>query len=101
VRVVFLIVLAASLAAPAASAPRATHGLPERQVGFDESPMDWSPGGRIVCSHVFEPSSPESSVFVVRDGEVDTVRCGPGTADTVVADTFDVVAPDCERVRRR
>ncbi|MDW5592737.1 hypothetical protein VSS74_00210 [Conexibacter stalactiti] len=34
-----------------------------------------------------------------RDGEVDTVDCGPG-ADRVVADTADVVAADCETVER-
>ncbi|HWI74979.1 MAG TPA: hypothetical protein VNT55_23655, partial [Baekduia sp.] len=31
----------------------------------------------------------------VRDGEADTVVCGPGT-DTVKADAIDTVAPDCE-----
>lgn len=36
----------------------------------------------------------------VRDGEVDNVDCGPGN-DTVIADTFDNVASDCERVLRR
>jgi Ca2+-binding RTX toxin-like protein len=39
--------------------------------------------------------------ILVRDGEVDVVRCSWGNADTVVADRFDVVAADCERVRRR
>lgn len=38
--------------------------------------------------------------ILVRDGEVDVVRCGWGNADTVIADRFDVVASDCERVRR-
>jgi hypothetical protein len=33
----------------------------------------------------------------VRDGEVDSVSCGFGT-DTVLADTIDVVAKDCENV---
>jgi len=35
----------------------------------------------------------------LRDGEVDSVVCGPGT-DTVVADANDTVAGDCERVDR-
>jgi Tol biopolymer transport system component len=39
--------------------------------------------------------------ILVVDGEVDVVRCGWGNADTVFADRFDVVAADCERVRRR
>jgi Ca2+-binding RTX toxin-like protein len=39
--------------------------------------------------------------IVVRDGEVDVVRCGSGYADTVVVDRFDVIAADCERVHRR
>jgi Ca2+-binding RTX toxin-like protein len=34
-----------------------------------------------------------------RDGSVDAVGCGPG-ADTAFADASDVVAPDCETVRR-
>jgi hypothetical protein len=36
----------------------------------------------------------------VRDGERDTVTCGPGT-DRVRADPADVVAADCEAVNRR
>jgi Ca2+-binding RTX toxin-like protein len=39
--------------------------------------------------------------ILTRDGDVDVVRCGWGNADTVLADRFDVVAPDCERVHRR
>lgn len=35
----------------------------------------------------------------VRDGEVDSVVCGPGT-DTVIADANDTVAGDCEQVDR-
>jgi Ca2+-binding RTX toxin-like protein len=35
----------------------------------------------------------------VRDGEVDSVVCGPGT-DTVIADANDTVAADCENVDR-
>lgn len=35
----------------------------------------------------------------VRDGEVDSVLCGPGT-DTVIADAGDTVAADCEHVDR-
>ncbi len=35
----------------------------------------------------------------VRDGEVDSVTCGPGT-DRVVADADDTVAADCETVER-
>ena len=34
-----------------------------------------------------------------RDGERDSVTCGPG-ADTVKADSADAVAPDCETVER-
>jgi Ca2+-binding RTX toxin-like protein len=33
-----------------------------------------------------------------RDGVADTVSCGAG-ADTVIADTLDTIAPDCETVR--
>jgi Ca2+-binding RTX toxin-like protein len=35
----------------------------------------------------------------VRDGQRDSVTCGPGR-DSVKADRIDVVSPDCERVRR-
>jgi Ca2+-binding RTX toxin-like protein len=35
----------------------------------------------------------------VRDGEKDTVTCGPGT-DTVIADAIDEIAADCEKVDR-
>jgi Ca2+-binding RTX toxin-like protein len=38
--------------------------------------------------------------FRVRDGEVDLVHCGEGR-DTVLADQFDQVDNDCERVLRR
>jgi Ca2+-binding RTX toxin-like protein len=38
--------------------------------------------------------------FRVRDGEVDLVHCGDGR-DTVLADQFDQVDNDCERVLRR
>jgi Ca2+-binding RTX toxin-like protein len=38
--------------------------------------------------------------FHVRDGEADTVNCGPGF-DVVAADRKDVVASDCEFVKRR
>ena len=38
--------------------------------------------------------------FRVRDGELDAVHCGAGR-DTVLADQFDAVDNDCERVRRR
>jgi hypothetical protein len=40
-----------------------------------------------------------ADVVTARDGARDTIRCGPGR-DTVVADRIDVVARDCERVRR-
>lgn len=35
----------------------------------------------------------------VRDGEIDSVTCGPG-ADRVIADANDVIAADCEIVER-
>lgn len=37
--------------------------------------------------------------ILARDGERDRIRCGPQD-DLVKADRIDVVAPDCERVRR-
>jgi hypothetical protein len=40
-----------------------------------------------------------NDVIEVRDGEADSVACGPGT-DKVVADAVDTVAPDCETVER-
>jgi Ca2+-binding RTX toxin-like protein len=40
-----------------------------------------------------------NDVVDVRDGEADTVVCGPGT-DKVVADALDTVSPDCETVDR-
>lgn len=47
---------------------------------------------RYSCSLPFGNDTVEA-----RDGEADSITCGPGT-DTVVADAVDVVAPDCERV---
>jgi Ca2+-binding RTX toxin-like protein len=38
--------------------------------------------------------------FLVRDGEVDKVHCGGGS-DRVLADQFDQVEADCERLERR
>ncbi len=35
-----------------------------------------------------------------RDGQRDSISCGPGT-DLVLADRVDIVARDCEKVRRR
>jgi len=37
----------------------------------------------------------------VRDGEVDKVHCGGGDRDRVLADQYDEVDADCERVIRR
>jgi len=64
VRSAFLIFLLAALALLAAGASAAPRGapLPDRQVGFDDFVMDWSPDGRIVYAHVFEP--PFSSALV-------------------------------------
>jgi hypothetical protein len=42
----------------------------------------------------------QSDRILARDGAVDIVHCGPGTADSVVAEAFDLVAADCERVSR-
>jgi Tol biopolymer transport system component len=41
-----------------------------------------------------------NDVVHVRDGWRDTVACGAGRGDIVVADRLDVVASDCERVER-
>jgi Ca2+-binding RTX toxin-like protein len=43
---------------------------------------------------------PGNDRFRVRDGEVDVVHCGDGH-DTVLADQFDQIDNDCERVLRR
>ncbi len=40
-----------------------------------------------------------ADVITTDDGDPDTISCGPGR-DRVVADTFDRVAGDCERVMR-
>jgi hypothetical protein len=41
-----------------------------------------------------------ADLFRTRDGNADSIRCGPGK-DAVVADRRDRVAADCERVSRR
>jgi Tol biopolymer transport system component len=41
----------------------------------------------------------DDDVFLVRDGEKDTVYCGPGY-DVVIADVVDAVSRTCERVIR-
>jgi hypothetical protein len=33
-----------------------------------------------------------------RDGEVDTIDCGPGAQDSVDADTIDIIFPNCDNV---
>ena len=45
-------------------------------------------------------AGPGNDRIAARDGTRDTIRCGPGR-DTVVADRKDVVARNCETVRRR
>jgi hypothetical protein len=40
-----------------------------------------------------------NDIIQARDGEVDTISCGPGR-DRVVADADDQVARDCEVVER-
>ncbi len=37
----------------------------------------------------------------MRDGEQDLIHCGGGNRDRVIADQFDQVDADCERVERR
>ena len=39
--------------------------------------------------------------FHVRDGEKDLIHCGGGNRDRVIADQYDQVDPDCERVEIR
>jgi Ca2+-binding RTX toxin-like protein len=64
----------------------------------------WSLARADVTYQVGEPADtlnggPGNDVFHVRDGEPDHVTCGPGY-DVVLADYKDVVANDCELVKR-
>jgi Ca2+-binding RTX toxin-like protein len=49
------------------------------------------------ADHLF--GGPGDDTIIARDGVRDSISCGPGH-DTVVADRIDVVARNCERVRR-
>ncbi|MFN2612754.1 MAG: hypothetical protein ABR536_05240, partial [Solirubrobacterales bacterium] len=42
-----------------------------------------------------------SDLIKGHDGEVDRINCGRGKRDRVVADSVDVIARNCEKVRRR
>ena len=53
--------------------------------------------GGLGADHLF--GGPGDDTIYARDGVRDWVSCGPGR-DTVYADRIDVVARDCERVRR-
>jgi hypothetical protein len=61
--------------------------------------IDGDRSGR--CNEMHCDIDPGSAADTIdaRDGEVDTIACGPGV-DRVLADTGDVVASDCETVER-
>jgi Ca2+-binding RTX toxin-like protein len=73
--------------------------------GGDGNDMLWALA-RVDVSAIGDAEGDELSggngrdLFLVRDGEVDLVHCGEGH-DRVVADQFDQVDNDCERVNRR
>ena len=73
--------------------------------GGDGPDMLWALA-RVDVTAIGDPEGDELSggngrdLFLVRDGEVDLVHCGEGR-DRVVADQFDQVDNDCERVNRR
>jgi Tol biopolymer transport system component len=62
-----------------------------------------------VARDIIYPGGGHDTVFAgagvddvhARDGVRDTIHCGKGAPDTVFADKLDVVAKDCEDVRRR
>lgn len=54
-------------------------------------------GDEDTCS--FTGCSGGNDTIRARDGEADSIACGPG-ADQVTVDTLDTVAPDCESVYR-
>ncbi|MDO8185571.1 hypothetical protein Q5424_02370 [Conexibacter sp. JD483] len=55
--------------------------------------------GSGACNFLVCRTGSGNDVVRVRDGEADSVVCGPGT-DTVIADPIDTIAPDCENVDR-
>ncbi|MDW5596787.1 PASTA domain-containing protein [Conexibacter stalactiti] len=77
------------------------------EAGFGNDTISGGPGrdsinadaGSGACNFLVCRTGAGNDTIDVRDGEVDSVVCGPGT-DTVTADANDTVAPDCETVNR-
>ena len=60
-------------------------------------------GGDLILGHAGRDSvvgGRGNDTVKVRDGVRDTVNCGRGPSDLVIADSRDVVRANCERVRR-
>jgi len=76
--------------------------------GFGDDTLTGGPGRDVIsgdrparCNehHCDVGGGSGNDTIEARDGEADSITCGPGT-DVVRADAADVVAADCERVER-
>jgi len=76
--------------------------------GFGDDTLTGGPGRDVIAGdrparcneyHCDVGGGYGNDVIEARDGEVDSIGCGPGN-DAVRADAADVVAADCERVER-
>jgi hypothetical protein len=83
-------------------------GDDELQGGFGDDTVTGGPGRDRIASdrparcnevHCDVTGGYGNDRVEARDGEVDSVECGPGE-DTVIADAADTVAPNCENVQR-
>ncbi len=83
-------------------------GADELNGGYGGDTITGGPGADVIngdrparCNEMHCDISPGAANDVInaRDGEVDSIACGPGE-DRVVADASDVVAADCENVDR-
>jgi hypothetical protein len=85
----------------------AGHGNDRVDAGFGDDTITGGPGRDTIsadlgggdCGPYWCKYPYGNDTIEVRDGEVDSVSCGPGT-DAVVADAADTIATDCEQVDR-
>jgi RTX calcium-binding nonapeptide repeat (4 copies)/WD40-like Beta Propeller Repeat len=82
---------------------RAQGGADTIYGGAGNDGIDAGPGSDVIIGGIGRDvvrAGTGNDVIRARDGERDTISCGPGR-DTVYADQFDRVAKDCERVLRK
>ena len=71
--------------------------------GGNDQIFGWTGGDRLTGGSGRDRISggKDDDVIYARDGQRDSISCGTGNPDRVIADRADRVAGDCERVSRR